>query len=233
LKQPLHTCIAIDVVDFENFQVEERHTIGISVKDFKAIVAHAETLRTSITTSYSQPAQPMRITYGVHGMQCKFVLMTIGKHRDGSATPTPMAIRTSERPSARVPAESNHSQPLSQALDQQRPAEPPKPEKANGSRVMPPPRQPASRSFGRFSLSQHPSKPSPPPPEASINQESLFLSDDEEDARWGEKNYEREEDELGWGDNFKVSQNLLMIHLTYNMGRNCMIRGYRKIRLTR
>ena len=33
-----------------------------------------------------------------------------------------------------------------------------------------------------------------------MNHESLFVSDNEDDERrWGERNYEEEEDELGWG----------------------------------
>ena len=48
LKQPLHTTIAIDTLEFAEFAVEEKLHIVISVKDFKSIVTHAGTTNTTV-----------------------------------------------------------------------------------------------------------------------------------------------------------------------------------------
>lgn len=185
LKQPLQTSITIDNLEFEDFKVEERLHVGISVKDFKAIVTHAETLKTSITALYSFPTKPMQLSYREHGMQCEFTLMTIGDYRANSVTPSPAAVR-------QVPAA---------------PAEkPPSPQSDVHTAVqrktttMSPQSQPLSRSFTRESQSQRIRRPSPPPPKASsLNPESLFLPADEDDDRlWGERKYDDEQDTLGW-----------------------------------
>lgn len=187
LKQPLQTSITIDNLDFEDFKVEEKLHIGISVKDFKAIVAHAETLKTSITATYSRPARPMQLSYQDHGMHCDFTLMTIGDYRGSSVTPAPAAARqpstaaSAERPSPRQPSA-------------------PATIRTKSAVSMPPPSEPASRSFTREPLqSQKVQRPSPPPPKRSLDDDSLFLpAYDDEDRQWGERNYDEEEDTVGW-----------------------------------
>ena len=184
LKQPLQTSVTIDNLDFETFLVQEQLHIGISNKDFKAIVIHAETLKTSITAMYSFPTRPMQLFYQEHGMQCEFTLMTIGEYRGGSVTPAPAAARQVsaapiERPSSR--------QSTAQATKQL---------KVN---AMPPPNHTAPRSFTRESQSQRPQRPSPPAPQASLDHESLFLpAEQDEDRLWGERNYDDDQDTLGW-----------------------------------
>ena len=177
--------MTIDNLDFEDFKVEEQLHIGISVKDFKAIVTHAETLKTSVTASYSSPTRPMQLSYHEHGMQCEFTLMTIGDYRGSSVTPAPAAARkVSSAPAEKLP--SHQSTP--QITIQQR------------STAMPPPSQPASGTFTKEPQSQKPQRPSPPPPKPSLDHESLFLpADEDEDRVWGEKNYDEEQDRLGWG----------------------------------
>ena len=184
LKQPLQTSITIDTLDFEDFKVEEQLHIGISVKDFKAIVAHAETLKTSLTALYSFPTRPMQLSYHEHGMQCDFTLMTIGDYRGGSVTPAPAAApRPSPAPAERAPS------CQSTARDTVQPR----------VTTMPPPSQPLSRSFTKEPQSQRTQRPSPPPPKGSLDPQSLFLPVDEDDDRiWGEKNYDDEQDTLGW-----------------------------------
>ena len=184
LKQPLQTSITIDNLDFEDSKVEEQLHIGISVKDFKAIVAHAETLKTSITALYSFPTRPMQFSYHEHGMQCEFTLMTIGDYRGGSVTPAPAPVpRSSPAQAEAAPSHQSTAQTVAQ----------PK------TTTMPPPNQPLSRSFTKESQSQRTQRPSPPPPKASLDPESLFLPVDEDDDRiWGEKSYDEEQDTLGW-----------------------------------
>ena len=184
LKQPLQTSITIDNLDFEDFKVEEQLHIGISVKDFKAIVTHAETLKTSIMALYSFPTRPMQLSYHEQGMQCEFTLMTIGDYRGGSVTPAPAAVRqVSAAPAEREPSR------LSTVQTTVLPK----------TTTMPPPSQQQSRSFTREVQSQKSQRPSPPPPKASLDPESLFVPADEDDDRmWGEKNYDDEQDTLGW-----------------------------------
>lgn len=161
--------------------MEEKLHIGISVKDFKTIVTHAETLKTVISVLYSYPKQAMQMTYGEHGMQCEFTLMTIGGGSVTAAAPATRAV------SARPLTRPQSARPSPQETSQRNSAE------------MPPPLQPASRSFVREAGSQRPFKPSPPPPPASVPHESLFIPADDDDSLWGERNYDEEEDELGWG----------------------------------
>lgn len=206
LKHPLQTSIAIDELDFEEFAVEEKLRIGISVKDFKAIVTHAETLKTSISAHYSYPTLPLQLTYQGHGMQCDFTLMTIGEYRGGSVTPAPTNMRNgsvavskrqSSRPTSRPP-----SRPLSRQTSRQ-PSEQAGDHEQQAPNPMPPPAEPASRSFVRELPNQRSQRPSPPPPKPSVDTQSLFLpvDDDEDERKWGERDYEEEEDTLGWNAN--------------------------------
>ena len=186
LKQPLQTSVTIDNLDFEAFTVEEQLHIGISVKDFKAIVMHAESLKTSITAMYSFPTRPMQIIYNESGMQSEFTLMTIGEYRGSSLTPAPAAARqSSARPSALTDRPGSRQSTV-QAVQQIAPA-------------MPPPIQPASRSFTKEPQSQRTQRPSPPPPKPSLDQDSLFLPiEEDEDRIWGERSFDNEQDVLGW-----------------------------------
>ncbi|MCJ1464171.1 hypothetical protein MMC07_002784 [Pseudocyphellaria aurata] len=196
LKQPLQTCVAIDTLDFEDYTVEEKIHIGISVKDFKAVVMHAETLKTSITALFSRPSRPMQLAYGEHGMQCEYTLMTVGEYRGESVTPSPAITRnTSVTPSDRT----TDRQPSAQNTRQE------------VTNAMPPPIQPASRSFTREPPTQRPPRPSPPPPKASLDEESLFVPVvNDDDQIWGERNFDEDEDTLGWdptakNDSFSTS----------------------------
>lgn len=203
LKHPLETSIALDTLDFDEFTVEEKMHIIINVKDFKAIVLHAETLKTSVQAQYSFPTRPLQLAYSEHGMQCEFTLTTIGDPRGFSTTSAPISTRSS--PALR--SESRQPRPASTQETQA------STNQGNDTEIvaMPPPSQPASRSFQQFPpsgmsgstsrkgpLSQKLSEPSPPPPKASLDPESLFLPADD-DAQWDEANYEEEEEEtLRW-----------------------------------
>src|SRR3954470_7613862 len=106
LKQPLHTTIAVDTLEFGEFAVEEKLHIVINVKDFKSIVAHAGTVNTSVRALYSRPSSPMQLTYSDDGLLSEFILMTVGDPRGALATPMPNAARaTSKRPASRQPLE--------------------------------------------------------------------------------------------------------------------------------
>lgn len=199
LKQPLQTSITIDNLDFEDFKVEQQLHVGISVKDFKAIVTHAETLKTSITALYSFPNRPLQLSYHEHGMHCEFTLMTIGDYRGSSVTPDPAAVR--QVSVERLPSRQSTVQTAVQRK----------------TTTMPPPSQPLSRSFTREPESQRTQRPSPPPPKASLNPESLFLPADEDDDRiWGERNYDDEQDTLGWDASANNVNPLVMVNVVYS-----------------
>ncbi|KAL8737425.1 MAG: hypothetical protein Q9181_001704 [Wetmoreana brouardii] len=204
LKHPLETSIALDTLDFDEFSVQEKVHIAISVKDFRAIVLHAESLKTSVQACYSFPTRPMQIAYQGHGMDCEFTLMTIGDYRGASTTPAPISVRNS-------PAVPTDARLLRQTSVQPTQIRSHRESIDQGNGAMPPPSQPAPRSFtkgpqnqsttGSFqreTLSQKPSRPSPPQPKASLDLESLFLPAGDDDKQWDETNHEDEEDTLGW-----------------------------------
>ena len=129
----------------------------------------------------------MQLNYHEHGMQCEFTLMTIGDYRGGSVTPAPAAVQqVSAAPVEKPPSRQSTAQASSVNTLQK-------------STTMPPPSEPASRSFTREPQSQRTQRPSPPPPKPSLDPESLFMPPDEDEDRvWGEKNYDDEQDTLGW-----------------------------------
>ncbi|KAF8451286.1 Rad9-domain-containing protein [Terfezia claveryi] len=78
LKQPLHTAVSMDTAEFEEFTVEEGLHITINLKDFKAIIHHADSLSATISAYYSDPGRPLQVQYDRDGMNCEFTLMTTG-----------------------------------------------------------------------------------------------------------------------------------------------------------
>jgi len=190
LKQPLETAVSIHIDDFENFHAEEDMHVVISVKDFKAIVTHAETLRTPVIAAFSRPSRPLQFSYQTLGMHCEFILMTSGDYRGTATSSTPKSVTT--RPSTRQ----------SSALSTQAPA----PTTINTD--MPPPPKPMS------TLSQIQRKPlsalnrgiSLTAP--SQDSDSLFVPNDVDgDRRWEEPDYDNEEaeDMLGWDANGELN----------------------------
>jgi cell cycle checkpoint control protein RAD9A len=195
LKQPLHTTIAVDTLEFGEFNVEEQLHIVISVKDFKAIIAHAGITNTIVKALYSNPANPMQLTYNDdEGLMSEFILMTIGEARGASAPPAPNASRaSSNRPASRPPVEITASLRRPPGSD------------------MPPPPVGVIPSIGRETPRNKSSRPSPPPPQATED-DSLFLPAADDDRRWDPVNYDEEEEEemLLWDVGNKVS---ISIHM--------------------
>jgi cell cycle checkpoint control protein RAD9A len=172
LKHPLVTAVAVNTSDFEEFNVQPGMHIIISVKDFKAIVLHADTLKTNLKAFYSQPTRPLQFSYGCDGLVCEFTLMTSG---DYSAT-------TSQTPAPTVQTLSReHSRPESRTR----------------SFEMPPPAEPTSR-LDRSAKRRHPgSRKAETPKPAAPDPDSLFVQQDE-DERWEPLDYNQEEETLGW-----------------------------------
>ena len=65
--------------------------IIINVKDFRAIVTHAETLRGSLSAQFSFPSRPMQFSYQNFGGHCEFTLTTQGDLREASSATNPIA----------------------------------------------------------------------------------------------------------------------------------------------
>lgn len=178
LKNPLATAVAVNTSDFEDFDVQAGLHIVISVKDFKAIVVHADTLKTSLKAFYSQPTRPLQFCYACDGLSCEFTLMTSGDYNPGS-TPTPAPQQMPSRATSRA-----------QSTAAERTAN------LSMRSEMPPPGEPASRLTARLRNPGSRQNPSPKAPEP--DPESLFVTQEEEDSRWEPFDYNNEEETLGW-----------------------------------
>ncbi|KAH8821566.1 DNA repair protein-like protein rad9 [Xylogone sp. PMI_703] len=176
LKQPLHTTIAIDAMEFTEFNVEDRLHIVISVKDFKSIVTHAGINNTNVKARYSRPSSPMQLTYGDDSILSEFILMTIGEARSG--------------PTAQISSRGASNQPISRQMSAV-----PRASGRGSSSAMPPPSRAPPPSYTREDSRAKLSRPSPPPPQPSLQSKELFLPETDEDRRWDPVNYDEEEDE--------------------------------------
>ena len=181
LKKPLHTSIAVERDEFESYEVEEENLhIVISVKDFRAIVQHAVGLRGDVSASYSSPSQPMQLRYDGAEMKCEFVLMTVGergaagqktKSRTNVRAPRQQLEATTSRATSHAPAPASVPQPVSQRTQQAAAQHAPIPS------LRPPIVRPSQR-----------------PPPVALREESLFVT--QEDDQWNpvDENDEDEED---------------------------------------
>jgi cell cycle checkpoint control protein RAD9A len=152
--------------------------IIISVKDFKAVVIHADTLKTNLKACYSQPTRPLQFCYTSEGMYCEFTLMTAGDHLEA---PTPSAAVMPTRANTRAQSAVNERSGS-----------------RNGRLEMPPPVVPASRASPRRLRNPGSAKRATPPKPADPDPESLFIPADEEDNRWDPVDYRDDEETLGW-----------------------------------
>ncbi|KAF2133318.1 hypothetical protein P153DRAFT_308006 [Dothidotthia symphoricarpi CBS 119687] len=190
LKHPLATAVAVNTSDFDDFNVQAGLHIIISVKDFKAIVVHADTLKTSLKAYYSQPTRPLQFSYGCDSLLCEFTLMTSGDHTAAPPTSTPVPQVLSRQTSHTPSTTTERTETRSIRSD------------------MPPPVEPASRRdrSGRLRYPGSRQNSSAAQPQKSWPEsESLFVSEgaqgqdeqDEQDLAWEPLDYEKEET-LGW-----------------------------------
>lgn len=200
LKHPLVTAVAVSTSDLEDFNVEPGLHIVISVKDFKAIVLHADTLKTSLKAYYSQPTRPLQFSYGCDGLLSEFTLMTSGDYTGAPLTPTSAPQQTT--------ATSQQSRQASRAIS----VASERTDARSMRSEMPPPVQPASRrdqngrlrNPGSRQLSSAPVRSQSAQSHAEPEEEeSLFVPhndarmQEEEDAAWAPIDYDKEET-LGW-----------------------------------
>jgi len=187
LKHPLVTAVAVNTSDFDEFNVQSGLHIIISVKDFKAIVVHADTLKTSLKAYYSQPTRPLQFSYGCDGLLCEFTLMTSGDYSGAPATPAPAPQALSSRQTSRAPS---HTTDGSTRSDMPPPTEPVSRRDRIGRL-----RNPGTRQNSELRRSR----------DAEETSNSLFIPDPDDAARqeaednaWAPLDHEREEDEMGW-----------------------------------
>ncbi len=158
--------------------MEEKLHIVISVKDFKAIIAHAGITNVILKVLYSKPCSPLQLSYSEEGILSEFILMTCGESRSASSTPAPNASRVAKRPAPRQPLEATSSS------------------KRTAPPEMPPPPRSTTASFNREASRPKMTRPSPPPPQPSIQSQSLFLPQADDDRRWDPAAFDEEEDEM-------------------------------------
>lgn len=188
LKQPLETVITLHTDDFDDFHMQENVHITIRVKDFKAIVMHAETLHTPISAYFSFPTRPLQFSYQSEGMSCSFTLMTIGDYRGASSTPNPNFVST--RSASRQPSAAPVSLQSRMASEMPPPALPAsrlRPDKTLSSQSHRKPLRPAS---------DHPLVQEPEPDE-----DSLFMPAGDDERTWDPPNFDQDEEDeemLGW-----------------------------------
>ncbi|CAG8933297.1 unnamed protein product [Penicillium salamii] len=183
LKHPVHTSVATDKLDFQEYLVEDNMHVAINLKDFKAIVGHAETVNATVTARFTRPCKPLQLEYLVEGVQAEFTIMTRGQADDDvpssratipRETPAPVTI------SAR-PSETQASAPNTM---------PPPPPRSRSIR-------PLNGSSTQENLTQKTSADRPLASGLSMEFDSLFVPADD-DRQWDEMNEEEPQDILGW-----------------------------------
>ncbi|CAG8286113.1 unnamed protein product [Penicillium salamii] len=183
LKHPVHTSVATDKLDFQEYLVEDNMHVAINLKDFKAIVGHAETVNATVTARFTRPCKPLQLEYLVEGVQAEFTIMTRGQADD-------------DVPSSRATIPRETPAPITISA---RPSE----TQASAPNTMPPPPprgrsiRPLNGSSTQENLTQKTSADRPLASGLSMEFDSLFVPADD-DRQWDEMNEEEPQDILGW-----------------------------------
>ena len=192
----MHTSVAVEKKDFSDFDVQEGLHIGTMVKDFRSIIAHAETMRGQVTARYSRGNRPMQISYDEGGLTAEFTLMTRGSTNvpsnasNASTTATPardLSMRPASRPPETPTSVSGRAQPRARPTND--PGETMAPPGRTSSNAHEKTTYPSLRQADSGELAA---------PSASINPDSLFIPGDDDDQQWDEPNFEEEPDIVTW-----------------------------------
>ncbi|KAJ6032119.1 Rad9/Ddc1 [Penicillium herquei] len=196
LKFPVHTSVATDKKDFEEFLVEDNMHIAMNLKDFKAVVSHAETSSATVTARYTRPCKPLQLAYGFEGINAEFTIMTRGESDGEDAPPStrasiPQLSRQTPAPATPAPISVSRSDSLRPTPNTQMP-----PPLARNRSI-----RPLNGTSTQEHLSQRPTSENPSnltSASASMDFDSLFVPQDD-DRQWDEVNEEDEpQDILGW-----------------------------------
>jgi len=194
IRQPTHTSVTLNDQDFDECKIEQDLHLSIPVKDFRSIVAHADTMKANVRTAYSRGHRPAQITYGSGGLTAEFTLMTKGTSStvaDSSKSATPargLSVRPTSRPtpSSRAPSVSRTTQ-----------GDVPLDTETNHDVLVPaPPHNLEQRSEPQSR--DGPSANTSVPP-ASVNPDSLFFpAAEDDDQQWDPQNFDDEPDMVTW-----------------------------------
>ncbi|KAH0162423.1 Rad9-domain-containing protein, partial [Aureobasidium melanogenum] len=209
LKQPLETAISLHIQDFDDFHAEEDVHIVINVKDFKAIVIHAETLKAPMSAQFSRPGRPLLFRYTDKGLTSPRVAST---RPGGQASRQPSAVPLRPSRQSTVDPDASTRQPsVASGMPSRQTSHAVVQTVEDRNTEMAPPPKPASiagprerrvlGSLGRqISQATTTSKADPDP-------ESLFMPQgDEDDSRFDPTNFDEEPEEmLGWDANADVT----------------------------
>ncbi|KAJ5320112.1 hypothetical protein PENANT_c025G04241 [Penicillium antarcticum] len=187
LKHPVHTSVAADKRDFQDYIVEENMHVAINLKDFKAIIAHAETANVTVTARYTRPCKPLQLEYKFEGVNAEFTIMTRGQ-ADIDDTLTSSRATIPRQTPAPIPV-SSHARTRPSAPSTQMP---PPPRRSRSIR-------PLNGSSTQENLSQRAGSERLPASGPSMEFDSLFVPADD-DRQWDEMNEQEAEpqDILGW-----------------------------------
>lgn len=193
IRQPTHTSVQLNIRDFDECKIEPDLHISIPVKDLRSIVAHADTMKTTMKATYSRGHRPSQLSYASGGLAAEFTLMTKGTNSsvtDGSRTSTPargLSVRPVSQPvtTSRAPSSNRTIQGDTSTI---RAAE----ESARQTPLADP-KQPT-----RPNLSNSGSVETTVPP-ASINPDSLFFpAAQDDDQQWDPQNFDDEPEMVTW-----------------------------------
>ncbi|CAI7595850.1 unnamed protein product [Penicillium bialowiezense] len=183
LKHPVHTSVATDKLDFQEYMVEDNMHVAINLKDFKAVVGHAETANATVTARFTRPCRPLQLEYRFEGVLAEFTIMTRGQADD--EVPSSRATIPRQTP-APIPVSARPSEPQPSAPSTM----PPPPPRSRSIR-------PLNGSSTQENLSQKTSADRPLASGLSMDFDSLFVPADD-DRQWDEMNEEEPQDILGW-----------------------------------
>ncbi|KAJ5882054.1 Rad9/Ddc1 [Penicillium soppii] len=190
LKHPVHTSVAADKRDFQEYNVEENMHVAINLKDFKAVVGHAETANATVTARYTRPCKPLQLEYHFEGVNAEFTVMTRGQADDN----VPMSSRATipRQTPAPIPVATNRSRETQPSVAPS-PQMPPPPPRSRSRSI-----RPLNGSSTQENLSQRAGADRPLASGLSMDFDSLFVPADD-DRQWDEMNEEEEpQDILGW-----------------------------------
>ena len=183
LKHPVHTSVATDKLDFQEYMVEDNMHVAINLKDFKAIVGHAETANATVTARFTRPCRPLQLEYRFEGVHAEFTIMTRGQADDDVSSSRATIPRQTPAP---IPVPARLSEPQPSAPNTM----PPPPPRSRSIR-------PLNGSSTQENLSQKSRADRPLASGLSMDFDSLFVPADD-DRQWDEMNEEEPQDILGW-----------------------------------
>ncbi|CAN8097306.1 unnamed protein product [Discula destructiva] len=195
LKQPLQTSIAVEMDEFNDIEVPDTLHIIISVRDFRAILQHANWTSTELSAVYSRPGRPMKISYNGDGIVCDIILMTVnekstasaqrkGKQQAAAAKQARSALDAASSGRTASAAEDRPRQPSPAQQQQQITA-------ARRAQMPPPPRPNLPRS-SQFDIRA----PTKQPP-STLKSDSLFMPQPDDDEQWEPVNPEEDDEDEG------------------------------------